>query len=229
VTEAEERPRVDDAHVLVAPHRCVVVPRHDAGQRGLGVRADVPFAVQVEPGAECRQVQPVGVDGHRSGDLRVGALSDEDDAVEAVERHPERLEVVLRRLDASLSRAQTARTARCGSARSSTVTASPSTRRTPRRECHSSTRAASDGAACGVVAWANPPASLGERTSRYGASIAVSSGRGARGRCRRGRHRSSGAITRPPAPTSLVVRLTALSIASSARRVAARRRRQGPA
>ena len=116
-----------------------------------------------------------------------------------------------------------ARTARCGSARSSMVTSPSFTRRTPSRLCHSSTRSTSAGAACGVVACANPPRTLGERISRYGASMAVSAGLGARGRRNRGRRRSGRATTRSPRPPamSLRLRLTALSRARSCR--AARR------
>ncbi len=98
VPEREEVTGIDHPHELVAPHGSQVVPGEDRGLPLVGVRGRVPLAVQVEPGAEARQVQPLHLDrfgGH--GKALLGRLADEDAPVAGIQRG---LEVELRVLGA---------------------------------------------------------------------------------------------------------------------------------
>ncbi len=235
MAEREQIEGSNDTDVLVAAARGLVIPRGDDRVDLADVEVGIPASVQLQPGAERRQVEALGLDGLRCHEARVGALTDD---VRPVGRGEGRDRDAQRAPGGPTSRVQIARTAFCGSEASSIVTTpSASTRRTPRRLCQSSTRsgssirAGSGATDCGVVAWVKPPSELGERMSRNGASIAVSSGRGGRGLGLRGRKAGSNRRTRcpkpsVPAPSSTPLRLIARSRAAGRARCAGRWRRQ---
>ena len=101
----------------------------------------------------------------------------------------------------SRSRAQTARTIRRWSFRSSTPgVPSGFSFADPSRLCQSSTWWGSSPAPTGSVACDQRPSALGEMTRRNGASIDVSPSVGRRLNVARGRGLSPGSATRPPAP-----------------------------
>jgi hypothetical protein len=85
VAEGEQVPGVDHPHERVATHGRDVVPRLDRRLTRCAVRVVDPAAVQVEPRAEGRQVQPLDVDGTGHGQRRLGRLPDEDAPVPRVE------------------------------------------------------------------------------------------------------------------------------------------------
>ena len=228
MAEREEVAGVDDPHVLVATQRRDVIPQQDRADLVLRVRKRVPVAVQVEPGAERGEPQALDVDRLRRDRLPAASTSvsalwrtsmcrspGSSDLRNGLSTRPGHFRLCQfgkvmppsapsKSSGPSRSRAQSARTTRCVLLRSSTETRSSSSTRTPSRVCQSSMRCGAPSAPTGSVACVQPPRSLGEMTSRYGASIAVSNCRGGLLKVarRRGRATMSGRM-RPARPMRL--------------------------